>query len=493
MKILFLASEVTPFSKTGGLADVAGALPASLARLGHEVTVVTPYYAYVRDRRIHSLDLQVRLKFPFGEEVGSLYEAQLEPRCRVLFIRHAGYFGRPGLYQENGVDYPDNDRRFAFFTVAALAAAERLDFIPQIVHLNDWQTGLGSLALRRGYRDTALRDARSLFTIHNLAYQGNFPRGTLQSLGLARSDFTIEGLEFHDRVSFMKAGLVYSDAITTVSRRYAQEIQTADYGFGMDGVLRSVVDRLHGVLNGVDYGEWDPAHDPHLPRPFGPDDLLGKAASKALLLQRFGLGGDGEDRPLFGVVSRLAHQKGLDLLLAVAPDLLERGASLVLLGNGDGGLEDGFRQLAVQHPGRVGVRIGFDLPLSHLIEAGSDFFLMPSRFEPSGLNQMYSLRYGAIPIVRATGGLDDTVEGLGSPAANGIKFREFTPEALLEAIESALGIYAQPKRLESLRRRGMRCDFSWDASARQYEAIYRSIAVPPGEETPLPRTVVRGP
>ncbi|MGA9522999.1 MAG: glycogen synthase GlgA [Myxococcaceae bacterium] len=469
MRILFLASEVVPFSKTGGLADVAGALPAALAKLGHEVVVATPLYGSIRSVRIEPLGKKFTLRFPFGDATAELHEARLSPNHRVLFIGNGPLFGRPGIYGERSGEYPDNHRRFAFFSMAALTAAQHIGFAPDVVHLNDWQTGLGALALRRGYRGTSLEGTRSVFTIHNMAYQGVFPKQAMRDLGLPWELFTVGGLEFYDQVNFLKAGLVYSDALTTVSRRYAEEIQTPEAGWGLDGLLRARSARLFGILNGVDTQEWNLRSDPLLP---GTD----KATCKRVLAERFGLELPPEPPgpPVFGIVSRLASQKGLELVFPLLERLLKEDVRLVMLGNGDPQLENRFRAAAERYPGKVGVYIGYDNPLSHLIEAGSDFFLMPSLYEPCGLNQMYSLLYGAVPIVRAVGGLDDTVIDASQPEGNGFKFGPFTVEALEEAIGRALALYRDPQRLADVRQRGMHSDFSWDRSARRYLEVYEA-------------------
>ncbi len=473
MNILYLASEVAPFSKTGGLADVAEALPATLASLGHQVTVVTPLYREVRDDRIRPLDLQIRLRFPFGAQSGRLHSAQVAPGHRVVFLEHPGFFDREGLYQRGGVDHPDNHRRFAFLSIGALASAQRMGLEPQIVHLNDWQTGLAALALASGYRATSLRSTKSLFTIHNLAYQGLFPRSAIAELGVPWSLYNPDQLELYDQINFLKAGLVFSDALSTVSPTYAREIQTPQLGCGLDGLLRKRSADLHGILNGINVKEWSPGEDPLIPARFTAEDLSGKQRSKKELLGFFGL--TDQSAPLFGMISRMVVQKGLDILLSVLPKVLEEDLKLVVLGGGDAAYERGLQSLMARYPKKLVVKIGFDRKLSHWIEAGSDFFLMPSRYEPCGLNQMYSQRYGTIPIVRATGGLEDSVEDLSSPEGTGVKFTEYSAPALGTAIARAIDLYRDPQELNAVRQRGMTKDFSWTASARRYEALYRSM------------------
>jgi starch synthase len=472
MKVLFVTSEVTPFSKSGGLGDVAGALPAALAALGHDVKIVSPRYASVKAGRLTPTGHSLVLRFPFGEVGGPLLSARLSERLEVLFLENAPYFERGGLYGDAAGEFGDNHRRFAYLTLGAFQAAQRLRFIPDVIHFNDWQTGLGPLALRRGYQGTALGRARTVFTIHNLAYQGQFGKDIMGDLGLPWDVFTSEnGLEFYDSVNFMKAGLTFADALTTVSPTYAREIQTPEHGFGLDGLLRRRQHVLTGMLNGIDTHEWDPSTDAFLPERYAAQEMAGKAACKRELLRRFGLADT--TAPVFGIVSRLAWQKGIDLLLEALPTALQADMRFVAVGSGEGHYEEALRQLQARFPQQVGTFIGFDAGLSHLVEAGADFFTMPSRYEPCGLNQMYSLRYGTVPIVRATGGLADTVEdGLDG---NGVLFEAFHPAALLGALRRALALYADPPRLEAFRRRGMEKDFSWASSARKYEALYASL------------------
>ncbi|ABF89473.1 glycogen synthase [Myxococcus xanthus DK 1622] len=474
MNVLFISSEVAPFSKTGGLGDVAGALPAALASLGHDVKVITPRYRDLRGaERLEPTGQSLLLRFPFGELSGPILSARVSERLEVLFLENAFLFGnRHGLYGDAGGAFADNHRRFAYLSVGALQAAQRLRFIPDIIHANDWQTGLVPVALRRGFQTGPLAHAKSVFTIHNLAYQGQFPKDVMGDLALPWDLFTAhDGLEFHDTVNFLKAGLVFSDALTTVSPTYAREIQTPEQGYGLDGLLRHRAHRLHGILNGVDTHEWNPEDDAFLPARYGLKDLSGKAVCKRELLARFGL--EDGPAPVFGFVSRLAWQKGMDLLLEALPAALHADIRVVGVGSGEGPLEEGLLALQSRYPKQVGVHIGFDPGLSHLVEAGADFFLMPSRYEPCGLNQMYSLRYGTVPIVRATGGLVDTVEG--GLDGNGILFEAFHKSALLAAIRRALALYADPSRLDEFRRRGMEKDFSWGASGRRYEALFHDL------------------
>ncbi|MGZ3458258.1 MAG: glycogen synthase GlgA, partial [Archangium sp.] len=439
MKILFVASEVAPFSKTGGLGDVAGALPAELAALGHEVKVVTPRYASIKDERLTPTGHHLELRFPFGTERGPILSLRQSPQLEILFLENEHFYGRAGIYGDAWGEFGDNHRRYAYLSIGALQAAQRLRFVPDIIHLNDWQTGLTPVALRRGFQGTSLSRARSVLTIHNLAYQGQFAKHVMEDLGLPWELFTAEqGLEFWDTVNFLKGGLQFADALTTVSPTYAQEIQQPAGGASLDGLLRRRSGVLSGILNGIDVREWNPETDSFLPERYGAHDLKGKAACRRELLRRFGLRADTE-APVFGIVSRLAWQKGVDLLLEVMPQALQADLRFVAVGSGEGRYEEGLRALQHHFPQQVGTFIGFDPGLSHLVEAGADFFLMPSRYEPCGLIQMYSLCYGTVPIVRATGGLADTVEG--GLDGDGILFEAFHPSALLAAIRRAQALY----------------------------------------------------
>src|SRR5215472_816439 len=475
MKILFASSEVEPFSKTGGLADVSHALPAALASRGHQLLVVTPQYRSVKSADLKRLG-EIRLRFPFGEESAVVRGTNLSNRHRVAFLDHPGFYARDGIYRGTK-EYTDNHRRFAFLSIGALAVAQVLQFNPEIIHLNDWQTALAALALDRGYRGTSLGRASSLLTIHNVAYQGVFPKAAMSELGLPWELFKPELVEFYDQVNFLKAGIVFSDTFTSVSPKYAQEIQTPELGFGLDAVLRRRSDDLRGILNGVDYREWDPETDAFLRHHFRVADLSGKQQCKSDLLRTLGLPAPSPPArlPVFAVVSRLVPQKGIYLVLPAPPWILERDLYVAVLGSGEPTFERGLLQLRDRWRAKIAVRIGFDTKLSHLLEAGSDFFLMPSRYEPCGLNQMYSLRYGTVPVVRATGGLDDTVADIAFPNGTGVKFGPYTASALAAAIHRALDLYADPARLDEVRRRGMKADHSWAVSAQRYEELYQSL------------------
>src|SRR5262249_5218176 len=441
--------------------------PAELASRGHQLLVVTPQYSSVKSAGLKRLG-EIRLRFPFGEQSAVVRGTNLSNRHRVALLDHPGFYARDGIYQ-GAKEYTDNHRRFAFLSIGALAVAQVLHFDPEIIHLNDWQTALAALALDRGYRGTSLENASSVLPIHNIAYEGVFPKTTMPELGLPWELFKPDGLEFHDQVNFLKAGIIFSDSLTTVSPKYAQEIQTPELGFGLDTILRRRREDLRGILNGVDYREWDPQTDPFLPHHFRASDLSGKEQYKSELLQRFGFPAAAPPAriPVFAMVSRLVSQKGIDLVLQALPWILESDLYVVVLGSGDPTFEQGLLQLRDRWPAKMAVKIGFDTKLSHLLEAGSDFFLMPSRYEPCGLNQMYSLRYGTGPVVRATGGLDDTVAYIASPNGTGIKFGPYTASALAAAIHRALDLYADPTRLANVRRRGMKADHSWAVSAQR--------------------------
>ena len=479
MQILLVAPEVAPFAKTGGLADVAGALPKALAKLGHDIRVVLPKYRMV-DAAKHGLRrILSPLPVPIAGAIESaaVWEGAIESIPTYL-IEHDSYYDRTGLYQFEGRDHPDNAERFAFFSRAILEMTQALDFIPTVYHCNDWQTGLVPTYLRTAYqRAPDFQGSGTLFTVHNLGYQGLFKPAALAVANLGSELFNPFGVEFYGKVNFLKAGLVFSDVINTVSRKYSQEIQTEDFGHGLEGVLRARTRDVHGILNGIDYDEWHPSRDVFIAAKFSQDDMSGKAVCKADLQRAFGLP-ERADAPLLAVISRLTPQKGIDLIAGALDGLLDLDTQFVLLGTGDEDLHQAFETARAKYPSRLGLKLGFDVALSHKIEAGADMFLMPSRYEPCGLNQMYSLAYGTIPVVRATGGLDDTIQPF-DPATGegtGFKFAEATAEALLETVRTAVGLYRQPDHWRRLVHNGMACDFSWDRSAREYEALYQEIA-----------------
>jgi len=473
LNILLAASEVVPYAKTGGLADVAGALPKALSRLGHTVRVVMPRYKVDKIEAMgERLPGELRVPFNFGEQRVEVY-VDRSGEVPVYFIDAPEYFSRAKLYGE-----ADDPERFAFFSRAILELAKALGEHIDIIHLNDWMTGLVAAYLKTVYaEDPAFNGTKTLFTIHNIAFHGLFRPEELPKFGLPDWIYRSEGgLEFYQLASALKAGLVFSDAVSTVSPRYAAEIQTPEFGEKFDGLLRARRNDLYGILNGVDYDEWNPETDKLIPANFSADDLSGKRVCKRDLLLTFGLPEE-LDRPLIGCISRLSDQKGFDLILAVADKIQELGFAFVLLGSGLEAYERAFQALRDARRSQVGVYLGFSNELAHKIEAGADMFLMPSRFEPCGLNQMYSLKYGTVPIVRAAGGLDDTIENFDADtlSGNGFKFYEYDAERLLEKIEEARRVFSDSKLWRALMLNGMRSDFSWTQSARHYVELYQKL------------------
>jgi starch synthase len=474
MDVLFVAAEVAPFSKTGGLGDVTGALPRALVARGHRVTVFTPRHGVI-DPGAHRLE---PLPFPIeagGEAAGLWVRRGPAP---VFFLEHERYFGhRQGVYAEPSHEYGDNAERFAFFCRAALALPRLIGFKPRILHLHDWHTALGAWLLRHeAAQEPWSSEARSVLTIHNLAHQGVFPKETVPALGLPWSVFRYDAMEFHDHLNLMKGGLTFSDVLTTVSPTYAREILTPEQGEGLDALLLHRAADLHGILNGIDASEWDPARDPHLPAHFSRGRLAGKARCKAALQRELGL----PVRPevaLLVQVGRLADQKGIDIFLGALPRILEQDVQVATLGTGRPDFERALEHLARNRPERMRVQTRFDEGLAHRMEAGADLFLMPSRFEPCGLNQMYSLRYGTVPLVRAVGGLADTVEDFdGKARGTGFVFREYSSQALLTAVRRALEVRRDQAAWLGLVDRGMAQDNSWEQRAARYEALYQQIA-----------------
>lgn len=461
-----VSSEAAPFAKTGGLADVLGALPRALVEEGEKVAVVLPLYKRVvlpNPRTVYE-----RMQFGMGTHGSSAtILEQVENGVAYYFVRIPELYDREEFYDVGGREYPDNHLRFAALCHAALGVARHL-FNPDIIHCHDWQSGLLPLLLRDTYRNhPAYLGIKTVFTIHNLGYQGLFLPTALADLGLPNRLFRPDGLEFFGQISFLKGGLVFSDFLTTVSPRYAQEIQTPAFGFGLDGLLRTRSNVLTGILNGADYSSWDPAIDSNLPKNFNRVHPEGKRDCKRALLAEVGLAGDRFDSPVIGIVSRFAAQKGFDLLMQIPDKLAAEDISLVVLGSGEKRLEDFFSWFASAYPDRVSVKIGYDDGLAHRIEAGSDMFLMPSRYEPCGLNQIYSMRYGTLPVVHATGGLDDTVD-----ADTGFKFRGDNSQELLDCIRAALQVYGTPRWSEMMDT-AMQRDFSWNVAAREYIRLYR--------------------
>ena len=477
MKILFIASEGLPYSKTGGLADVVGALPKALAEMGHEVAVLLPRY---RGNKITSIlvssvtvTLGDKLRFP------AIGEGVAVAGVRYFFVDDRVFFDREQLYGEKGADYPDNAERFTEFSRVAIEFMKRV-WLPDVIHCHDWQTALVPVLLRTQHaEDPVVRGLPVVFTIHNIGYQGIFSQTVMRTIGLPDTFFTMDRLEFYGRVNFLKGGLLYADYLTTVSRRYAQEIQTPEFGNGLEGVIRGRADRLIGILNGVDYSVWSPEVDTFITQNYSVHNLEAKKADKKDLLQQFKLPADKPEnleRPVVGIVSRFADQKGFDLIARIATELMKENLTLVALGTGQPEYEKLFKDMAEKYPGRVGVKIGYDNALAHKIEAGADIFLMPSRYEPCGLNQIYSLRYGTVPVVRATGGLDDTVQNFDPKThhGTGFKFEAYDGRALLDALRGALKLQRDPKSWQTIQKNGMAKDFSWKASAAAYVTLYEA-------------------
>jgi starch synthase len=467
-----VASEAQPFSKTGGLADVATALSQSLGQLGHDVILIVPRYRTV------TADLgapreRIRAFVANRWFEADLYESPLGENARALLVDCPPLYDRDGIYAENNTDYVDNALRFGFLSVAAIEWASRQSQPISILHAHDWQAGLVPVYASRRWP--------TVFTIHNLAFQGIFDKAWVPVLGLRWEDFTVAGFEFWDRLSYLKAGVMFSDALTTVSPTYAREIQRPEYGYGFDGIIRARSSALTGILNGIDDVAWDPRRDQFLPQPFDATDVEGKRASKRALLELYGLPTDDAAmaRPLIAMVSRMTEQKGLDLIAALAPRLPSLDASFTIVGTGERRFENMWQRLAFNHPERFGVFVGFDERRAHLVEAGADLFMMPSRYEPCGLNQMYSMRYGTVPVVRAVGGLVDTVKPYNpkNGQGTGFLFSDYHPDALWDALRRALDTYReQPSRWQRLRRNGMTRDFSWRKSAAEYVKLYRRVA-----------------
>jgi starch synthase len=478
MHIAFAASECVPFSKTGGLADVVGALPRALAALGHQVSVYVPRY---RQTKLADPQTVVRsITIPFDDQYRfcSVVTAGTNSPAgvRFYFVDYPPYFDREALYGTAAGDYPDNAERFALFSRAVLEASKILG-VPHVFHCHDWQSALVPVMLRTLYaEDPAFRDVATVFTIHNMGYQGLFPPDILPLLMLPWELLTISNMEFFGQVNFLKGALVHSDFVTTVSKKYSQEIQTTEYGFGLEGVLRDRAATVTGILNGVDYEEWSPQTDKFITAKYSSQDLSGKLKCKQDLLHAFGVtNADANSKvPVIGIVSRFAAQKGFDLIAQIMDRLAREEMIVVALGTGDKPYEEMFQRLNKQFPNKIAAKVAFDNAIAHKIEAGADMFLMPSRYEPCGLNQIYSLKYGTVPIVRATGGLDDTIEPWDARTGKGtgFKFTDYTGEALLATIKQALLAYRDPSSWQTLMRNGMSRDFSWGASAREYGKIY---------------------
>jgi starch synthase len=481
LKILFLSPEAVPFAKTGGLGDVAGALPAALKQLGADVRLVLPLYRAVREGDFEMRPLLHGVKIPLGKErlPADVLVAKIAADIPVFLVEREDMYDRPNLYGNARGDYYDNLERFTYFAHASLRIAEVISFKPDVIHCHDWQTGLVPALLKGPYSGESPRDGTpSVFTIHNIGYQGIFPEEKLSVTGLLKSPFFhAEGLEFWGKMSLLKAGIVYSEAITTVSPKYAEEIQTPEYGMGMEGVLKHRGAFLHGILNGADYCLWDPARDRHIPAKYSAQKMQGKGQCKEALIAEMGLDPSLQERPLLAMISRLDAQKGLDLVVKILGKILAMDVGLIVLGSGDEKIQQAIQRSAKKNPGRVGLFFGFSEPLAHRIMGGADVFLIPSRYEPCGLTQMYALKYGTVPVVRSTGGLDDTIVQFDPKKGegNGFKFGPYKPASFLAAIRKAVELFQNAEAWKKLVANGMKADFSWDRSAQRYLELYHTV------------------
>lgn len=481
LKILFASSEVTPLSKTGGLADVSSALPKAIKALGHDIRIVTPLYKNTKDNLKSTKNIVGKFSVPISNKqvTGAVEETKIEGNIPVYLIKKDSYFNRNEIYTTKNGDYKDNAERFIFFSKAILEILHHINFKPDIIHCNDWQTGLVPAFLKYTYaQQNGFYDkVGTIFTIHNLGYQGLFWALDMHLTNLSWDVFTIDGIEYYGDISFLKAGIVYSDIITTVSKGYSKEIQTPEYGLGLDGILLKRREDVHGILNGADYDHWSPEKDPYIVAPYDRSNLVNKTKCKLDLLQEFGLKAKSTS-PIIGMISRLADQKGFDILSEAFDELMKMDIIFILLGTGDKKYQDIFTQIASKYPKKTGIRIDFDNSLAHKIEAGSDMYLMPSKYEPCGLNQIYSLRYGTIPIVRATGGLDDTITDIHENPrnGNGFKFSEYSSKALLHTAKRATDYYSHKEAWAQLVWRAMSLEFSWEKSAKEYLKLYKQVA-----------------
>ena len=471
MKILIATSEAVPYAKTGGLADVAGALVKEYRGMNKEAYIILPLYRSIKKRAASLQYSGLTIKVPVGERT---IEARLfHDKSSAYFLECDEFFDREELYGTPRGDYADNASRFIFFSRGVLEACKRLSFQPDVIHCNDWQTGLIPLYLKTLYKlDPFFRETASLLTIHNLGYQGLFPATEMPLTGLGREIFNPEGIEFYGKMNFLKAGIISADVLTTVSNTYAKEVLQKEFAFGLEGVLKMRENDLFGVINGIDYDEWDPSRDMLIPEKFSSNDLRGRAGCKNRLIKEVLL--DKVDRPLIGLVGRLSTQKGLDLVLQSLEELVSLGINLIFLGKGDESFQTAFSDAARKYKGRVSVTIGFDDSLAHKIYAGSDFFLIPSKYEPCGLGQLISMRYGSIPIGSKTGGIADTIEDYNPLASKGTGFLffDFTPSAMLDAIKRALCLYTDNSKMNKVVRAAMKMDFSWKKSAGRYIQLY---------------------
>lgn len=474
MKVVFAVSEASPFAKTGGLADVAGALPGALKDAGCQVVLFMPLYRDVRESGCELEETGIEVSVPMGRRTITAEVVRgTSEDVPVYFIKRDEFYDRSYLYGTPEGDYFDNLERFVFFNRAVLEALKKRGFKPDVIHCNDWQTALVPAYLRDLYVDDPFFSrTATVFTIHNLAYQGVFPPGLYDLTGLAPALFNPDGLEFWGKINVLKSGIAYSNVVTTVSEAYAQEIQTEEYGCGLEGLLKRRKGDLYGILNGVDYEEWNTEVDKLIPSHYSKDNFRGKAACKRRLIREFGLPIEYKT-PVIGVITRLASQKGLDILSEAIPELMELDLAIAVLGTGDRKYQELLKKLAGKYPEKLSVKIAFNNRLAHLVEAGSDMLLMPSRYEPCGLNQIYSLRYGTIPVVRATGGLDDTVDDYQGGRGNGFKFEEYSADALVAKVTEAIMVYRDRRKWRSLKQNAMKEDYSWTRAAGEYMDVYK--------------------
>ena len=474
MKILIASPEVVPFAKTGGLADVAGALPKALSGLGHDVRVILPKYKMVDAKKfgLKLIKSGIQVNIMDRTESADVYEAKIPGTdVEVYFIANDKYFGRDGLYQDKGVDYPDNCERFVFYSKASLEFIKKIGWQPDILHTNDWQSALMIMYIKTIYRnDPFFADIATVYSIHNMGYMGLFPPETMQTLGLGWEYFTPDTLEFWGKVALTKAGFVFADVINTVSEQYSREIQTPEYGYGLEGLLKHRAKDVFGIVNGIDYDLWNPESDKLIAKQYGPRSLKGKSENKKVLQQKNGL--PEKDVPVIGIISRLADQKGFDILAQDIENIMHMDLQIVLLGTGEPKYHDLFKQMKQKYPAHLGLNLGFDAALAQLIYAGSDMFLMPSRYEPCGLGQLISYKYGTVPVVRSTGGLADTVED----EVTGFVFEEYSSAALHDAIRRAVAAYKNKDRWNKMMLKDMALDYSWGTSAKKYVELYRKAA-----------------
>ncbi|HEY3275187.1 MAG TPA: glycogen synthase GlgA [Syntrophorhabdaceae bacterium] len=475
MKVLIASPEIFPFVKTGGLADVTGALPKALKKLGADVRVILPKHKGIDEQKFPmeyknmTVSCQVSQSMVDAEIVESSYDG-----VTAYLVEKDEYYYRDYLYSTPDGDYLDNAERFVFFSKIILEAIKATGFVPDVLHCNDWETALAPVFLKTIYKDDpVLKDIPTVFTIHNLGYQGIFWHHDMHLLNMGWEYFTPDYLEFFGNINFMKGGIIFSDLISTVSKKYAEEIQTQEFGYGLDGLLRTRKKDLYGIVNGIDYGDWNPENDRLLPATYTIGQMGNKAVCKRELQKAFGLGAD-DRRPLIATIGRLADQKGADLISSSLEEMLALGVQYVVLGTGERKYHEIFTELAKAFPDSFSVKIAYDNGLAHLIEAGADMFLMPSRYEPCGLNQLYSLKYGTVPVVRGVGGLEDTITDYTSEPrlGTGFKFYEYTKDALIETLERALAVYGRADEWQTLAKRCMTADFSWERSAKEYLDLY---------------------